>query len=327
MGISYIFRATKEEWPLGLSSITRRFALLTAIWQHTLKSTKGETKTTRTLMRGSIFAETLKPLRIMSEQFSLFSNDLQCFERFFRFSQVYWLGDLNYRITDLSNTQVKVLLQRNEMNALLKVDQLNQQRERGNVLLVSSSPNKCAQRSNRLFRTTQRATSPFNPPINSIYLPMFTIPAKKHAPLPGRIEYCGGVEASISCTTGKKKTKFIEKYHSCIFCFRSHMDLKVSDHKPVSALFKSEISVVDPTKYRKVHEDLLKKMDKHENEFLPQVTVDQTEVTFDLVKFREPQCRDIIIANTGVVSRFIDFCINTFINGAHGSRLAVAVDL
>lgn len=80
------------------------------------------------------------------------------------------------------------------------------------------------------------------------------------------------------------------------------MDLKISDHKPVSALFKSEISVVDPLKYRKVHEDLLKKMDKHENEFLPQVTVDQTEVTFDLVRFREPQSKEIIIANTGVVS-------------------------
>lgn len=85
--------------------------------------------------------------------------------------------------------------------------------------------------------------------------------------------------------------------------YRSHMDLKMSDHKPVSALFKSEISVVDQTKYRKVHEDILKKMDKHENEFLPQVTVDQTEVIYDLVKFREPQTREIIIANTGVVSR------------------------
>lgn len=80
------------------------------------------------------------------------------------------------------------------------------------------------------------------------------------------------------------------------------MDLKISDHKPVSAMFKSEISVVDPLKYRKVHEDLLKKMDKHENEFLPQVMVDQTEVTFELVRFREPQSKEIIIANTGVVS-------------------------
>lgn len=78
----------------------------------------------------------------------------------------------------------------------------------------------------------------------------------------------------------------------------------MSDHKPVSAVFKSEISVVDQAKYRKVHEELLKKMDKLENEFLPQVTVDQTEIIFDVVKFREPQFRDIIIANTGQVSSY-----------------------
>lgn len=80
------------------------------------------------------------------------------------------------------------------------------------------------------------------------------------------------------------------------------MELKISDHKPVSAVFMSEIGVVDQGKYRKVHEELLKKMDKLENEFLPQVTVDPTEIIFDLVKFREPQVRDIIIANTGQVS-------------------------
>lgn len=84
--------------------------------------------------------------------------------------------------------------------------------------------------------------------------------------------------------------------------YRSHMDLRISDHKPVSALFKAEISVVDPIKFRQIHEDLLKKMDKHENEYLPQVTVDQTEIAFDLVKFRETQTKELIIANTGMVN-------------------------
>lgn len=44
---------------------------------------------------------------------------------------------MNYRITELTTTQVKTLLQRKEIEKLLKADQLNQQRERGNVLLVS----------------------------------------------------------------------------------------------------------------------------------------------------------------------------------------------
>lgn len=77
--------------------------------------------------------------------------------------------------------------------------------------------------------------------------------------------------------------------------------MKISDHKPVSALFKSQIRVIDPLKYRKTHEEILKKLDKLENEFLPQVMVDQTEVIFDTVKFLETQSREIIIANTGQV--------------------------
>lgn len=49
------------------------------------------------------------------------------------------MGDLNYRITELTTSQVKTLLQRKEMEKLLKADQLNQQKDRGNVLLVSIS--------------------------------------------------------------------------------------------------------------------------------------------------------------------------------------------
>ncbi|XP_066260889.1 inositol polyphosphate 5-phosphatase OCRL isoform X1 [Euwallacea similis] len=186
--------------------------------------------------------------------------------------QVYWLGDLNYRITDLSNTQVKTLLARCEMNTLLKVDQLSQQRERGNVLLdyvegdINFPPTYKFDLHSDVYDTSEKARPP-----------AWT----------DRILWRG---------------RGIHQVH-----YRSHMDLRISDHKPVSALFKSEISVVDPVKYRKVHEDLLKKMDKHENEFLPQVTVDQTEVTFESVRFREPQYKEIIIANTGVVPAEFEF--------------------
>ena len=60
--------------------------------------------------------------------------------------------------------------------------------------------------------------------------------------------------------------------------------------------------MIDGAKYRKIHEEVMKKLDRVENEFLPQVTVDNTEVIFDTVRFLEPQSREIIIANTGQVS-------------------------
>lgn len=51
----------------------------------------------------------------------------------------------------------------------------------------------------------------------------------------------------------------------------------------------------------------MKKLDKLENEFLPQVMVDSTEVIFDLLKFAEPIAKELIIANTGQVPVQFEF--------------------
>ena len=77
--------------------------------------------------------------------------------------------------------------------------------------------------------------------------------------------------------------------------------MKVSDHKPVSAIFDSGMKVVDEVKYRKIYEDVMKRLDKLENEFLPQVTVDTTEIVFDTIKFNEASTKNLIVANTGQV--------------------------
>lgn len=83
--------------------------------------------------------------------------------------------------------------------------------------------------------------------------------------------------------------------------YRSHPKLKISDHKPVSGLFEASIKVVNQTKYRKIYEDVMKKLDKLENEFLPQVAVDKTEVIFNPLSFRQPLIEYLTIANTGQV--------------------------
>lgn len=56
----------------------------------------------------------------------------------------------------------------------------------------------------------------------------------------------------------------------------------------------------------------MKKLDKLENEFLPQVMVDTTEIIFDKVCFLEAQNKDLIIANTGQVSKNINFIFCIF---------------
>ena len=49
--------------------------------------------------------------------------------------QIYWFGDLNYRITDMQTDQVKKLLEANEFEKLLKFDQLKRQHEKKKVFV------------------------------------------------------------------------------------------------------------------------------------------------------------------------------------------------
>lgn len=90
-------------------------------------------------------------------------------------------------------------------------------------------------------------------------------------------------------------------------CYRSHPKLQISDHKPVSGYFKSMVKVVNQTKYRKIYEDVMKKLDRLENEFLPQVTVDKMEINFGSLSFRDPITDYLTIANTGQVPVRFEF--------------------
>ena len=108
---------------------------------------------------------------------------------------------------------------------------------------------------------------------------------------------------------GNKSLSFFKKIVLIFLqiAYRSHWELKISDHKPISAVFKSGMKVVDQVKYRKIYEDVMKELDKMENEFLPQVAVDTTEITFDPIKFMETQSRSLTVANTGQVPVQFEF--------------------
>lgn len=62
-----------------------------------------------------------------------------------------------------------------------------------------------------------------------------------------------------------------------------------------------QIKVVDTRRYRRIYEEVMKKLDKLENEFLPQVTIDTTEIILEPVKFYQSQTKYLTIANTGQV--------------------------
>lgn len=186
--------------------------------------------------------------------------------------QVFWLGDLNYRISGLEPEIVKMLIDKQEFALLLESDQLKQQHK-----------------SKRVFVNYTEGLITFKP--------TYKYDAKTD-----------NWDTSDKCRTPAWTDRILWKGSNIDqLAYRSHGSLKISDHKPVSAIFDSKIKVVDNTKHRQIFEEVMKKLDKLENEFLPQVAVDNTEVHFGNVRFIEPRIQYLTIANTGQVPVQFEF--------------------
>ena len=185
---------------------------------------------------------------------------------------VYWLGDLNYRINEFDSAEVKENIREGKLQDLLNADQLGTQRNQRKV-----------------FNGYTEGTITF--------LPSYRFD-------PGTDNWDTSEKARAPAWTDRIlwRGDHVEQNH-----YRSHWELKTSDHKPISGHFTSGIKVVDNVRYRKIYEDVMKELDKMENEFLPQVGVDTTEIVFDKVRFVESQNRTLTVANTGQVPVQFEF--------------------
>ncbi|KAJ2944472.1 hypothetical protein O0L34_g3818 [Tuta absoluta] len=178
--------------------------------------------------------------------------------------QVYWLGDLNYRITELDPNTVKKMVDEHTFGLVLEWDQLRQQHK-----------------NNHVFAGYTEGTIDFKP-------------TYKYDPGTDNWDSSEKNRAPAWCDRIFWKGENIVQLG-----YRSHPSLNISDHKPVSAVFNSCIKIINEEKYRKVYEEVIKQLDKLENELIPQVKVDVTEIDFGTVKYLELQVRTITIKNIG----------------------------
>ena len=187
----------------------------------------------------------------------------------------FWMGDLNYRVDESIPTErVLKLSLAGDLEELIANDQLNIERSQG-----------------RVFQGFEEGVLRFTPTYK--YQPgtdvFETRPDKKlRAPA-----WCDRVLWLAQ-----------EPSHVTQLSYE-RSELNISDHKPVMSTFAITIKDVLQSKLGEVHEEMMKLLDKFENQTLPMVGLDRISLDFGEVRYDQKVTLPIKITNTGkVVAQF-----------------------
>jgi len=186
--------------------------------------------------------------------------------------QLFWIGDLNYRIP-LPDQEVKDRIKKKDFYNLFLQDQLYTQMKSGSA-----------------FEGFQE------PPIS--FAPTYKYDA-------GTDEYDSSEKKRTPAWCDRVLWKTAKTAENVgILSYRRH-ELMTSDHRPVSASFIIKIKIVIPEAKSRVYQDIVKELDKKENDSMPDASISSNMVDFEEIKFMTPVTRQIIIENIGqVIARF-----------------------
>ncbi|XP_074411509.1 type II inositol 1,4,5-trisphosphate 5-phosphatase isoform X2 [Zonotrichia albicollis] len=182
---------------------------------------------------------------------------------------ILWLGDLNYRLEELDVAKVKQLVEEKAFAELCQYDQLKRQ-----------------MKANAAFEGFTEGEISFQPTY------------KYDAG-------CDDWDTSEKCRVPAWCDRILWKGQNIAqLSYRSHMALKLSDHKPVSSVFDIGVKVVNEELYRKAFEEIVRSLDKLENANIPSVTLSRREIHFKDVKYMKLQVERFTIRNGQVPCQF-----------------------
>ncbi|XP_060906161.1 type II inositol 1,4,5-trisphosphate 5-phosphatase [Labrus mixtus] len=185
---------------------------------------------------------------------------------------VLWIGDLNYRLSDLEVDNVKELISKKNFEKLHSYDQLKRQIDEKAVFVgfvegeITFQPTYKYDTGSDMWDTSEKCRVP------------------------------------AWCDRILWKGKNIKQQH-----YQSHMALKTSDHKPVSSVLVTGIKRVNDDDYKKTFEEIVRNIDKMENECIPSVTLSKQEFHFKDLKFMQHQAETLSLFNDGQVPCQFEF--------------------
>eukprot|EP00981_Chlorochromonas_danica_P009827 scaffold2831_cov249-Ochromonas_danica.AAC.28 len=187
---------------------------------------------------------------------------------------IFWFGDLNYRIaTEVEDEDVFSAVQTGDWPGLRAKDQLNIERELGNVFLryeegiINFAP-----------------TYKYQPGTDNYE----RRPEKKlRAPA-----WCDRI---LWCNNSKIKEDV------ALLQYSSVVEPNVSDHKPVVAWFECNLKCFVPDRVRDVYQELLFAVDKWINASTPKISVENRIIDFGTVAVNQKYYNTLSLRNTGTV--------------------------
>ena len=165
---------------------------------------------------------------------------------------LFWMGDLNYRI-DLPNNVIRDHIDRGEWESLLAHDQLYEQ-----IKKKATFPNFLEGKIN--FAPTYKYDSG-----TDIY---DTSEKKRRPAYTDRILYISSID----------KADFEQ------FSYQ-RAELKTSDHKPIYSFSKITVYSIIETEKKRVHHEIVKELDKLENESMPDATLSNNNINFNDIRY------------------------------------------